>query len=100
MTVQTGVGFILSCAHRDKATGKLHGHTYEVTCWFDPVDGVVREAEALRVECVDRCKHLDHSTLPDHLAWAEALLEEVRRLTGAAEVIVARPLERLYARDR
>lgn len=96
MTVQTGVGFILSCAHRDMALGSLHGHTYEVVCWFSGQ----ADAVSLRQHCEARCKHFDHSTLPDHLAWSEPLAEEIQRLTGADEVVVSRPLERLYARSR
>lgn len=97
MAVETGVGFLLSCAHRDKKTGEMHGHTYEVTCWYRHIGD---DAEQLRDFCKFACRDLDHSVLPEDLAWAEQLATEVKRRTGASEVIVARPLERLYARDK
>lgn len=96
LTVQTGVGFLICAAHRDKVTGAVHGHTYEAVCWFDAGD----EAEALQAECARLCADLDHGLLPVELAWAEDLIREIKRRTNAVDVEIRRPLERLYARSR
>jgi len=96
MTTQTGVGFLLCAAHRDRVTGNMHGHTYEVVCWFE--DG--HDAEKLQAHCARLCADLDHSTLSDSLAWAEDLIPEIKRRTNAVDVEIYRPLERLYARSK
>lgn len=94
--VQTGVGILLCCAHADKVTGALHGHTYEAVLWFDGG----HNAEKLQSECVRICADLDHSLLPAPLAWAEDLIPEIMRRTNAVDVEIRRPLERLYARTQ
>lgn len=93
---QTGVGFVISSAHKDTVTGSLHGHSYEVVCWFDGCEDAVR----LRRACIAHCVDLDHVMLPDELAWGEALAKEIKQRTGACEVVVSRPLERIYARAK
>lgn len=92
--VQTGVGILLCCAHADKITGAIHGHTYEAVCWF--AGG--HNAEKLKSECERLLADLDHSLLPAPLAWAEDLIPEIKRRTNAVDVEIRRPLERLYAR--
>jgi len=94
--VQTGVGFLLRSAHSARGTGAIHGHTYEVVCWFPAGD----DAEELQAKCERSCADLDHAILPEELAWAEALVAEIMRRTGAEDVEIRRPLERLYARPR
>lgn len=93
--VQTGVGLLLCCAHADKVSGAIHGHTYEAVCWFDGG----HDAEKLKRECERLCADLDHSLLPAPLAWAEDLIPEIKRRTNAVDVEIRRPLERLYARS-
>lgn len=93
---QTGVGFTLSSAHKDAKTGALHGHSYDVVCWFSVCEDAVR----LRRACIAHCSDLDHAVLPDELSWGEALAAEIKRRTGASEVVVSRPLERIYARAK
>lgn len=93
---QTGVGFVISSSHRDTLKGTLHGHSYEIVCWFDRG----RDAVRLQQLVISQCLHLDHAILPKELSWGEAIASEVKRLTGAAEVVVSRPLERIYARAK
>lgn len=94
--IQTGVGILLRCAHADKVSGAVHGHTYEAVCWF----GGKHNAEKLQDECARVCADLDHTLLPAPLAWAEDLIPEIMRRTNAVDVEIRRPLERLYARTQ
>lgn len=90
----TGVGGIFSASH-DTPEGVLHGHSYEVWAWF-PAGEDARDLQARLIEVL---AELDHSHLPDELAWGEALAEHIAgRLPGAIEVEVRRPLERIGAR--
>jgi 6-pyruvoyl-tetrahydropterin synthase len=93
ITVSTGVGGHFSAAHRDRTTGLLHGHTWEVLAWFKQGDAVELQA-ALNAELAA----LDHCELPDHLAWSEAIAEHLLQRLKCLEVQVNRPLERLYAK--
>ena len=96
MSVHSGAGAILSVAHHDEA-GRLHGHTYEVIAWVADGGG---DALDLQRELVRVCSDLDHKVLPQELARAEAIAAFIQRNTGADEVEVNRPLERLYARAK
>ena len=96
----TGVGTILSAAHHDKSTGKIHGHTWEVVAWFhyDGTDFAVRKY--LLDQVVSR---LDHNCLPDKIAWGEALARYIGDAINSEHdsciaVDVNRPIERIYAR--
>lgn len=92
-----GVGGIVSAAHRDQATGALHGHTWEVTAWFRRgTDAMIRQC---RLDGI--LKEIDHKELPDTLAWGEDIAEWVASRFDDASCVavdVSRPLERLYAR--
>lgn len=88
----TGVGAVLSAAHRN-SDGELHGHTWEITAWFD--EG--RCAVELQQELVDYLKVFDHQVLGDEIAWGEALGKCLILGLGCAKVEVSRPLERIYA---
>jgi len=92
-----GVGGIVSAAHRDTGTGKLHGHTWEVTAWFcRGTDAVIRQC---RLDSI--LSEIDHTELPDQLAWGEDIAEWVAAKfddSACVAVDVSRPLERLYAR--
>jgi 6-pyruvoyl-tetrahydropterin synthase len=88
------VGAVFCAAHKDKFTGQLHGHTWEVEATF--LAG--RNASELQEELVAVLKTLDHSLLPDNLAWSEDIAEFVlQSLDGCKAVAVKRPLERIYA---
>ena len=89
----TGVGGIFSASH-NSPEGVLHGHSYEVWAWFPQDDA--RELQQKLGAVLDR---LDHTHLPDELAWGEALAEHIGGLLpGCCEVEVRRPLERIGAR--
>lgn len=92
-----GVGGIVSAAHRDIGTGRLHGHTWEVTAWFRRgTDATIRQC---RLDGI--LKQIDHTELPDTLAWGEDLAEWVASQfddTSCVAVDVSRPMERIYAR--
>lgn len=93
----TGVGCIISAAHSDKKTGQMHGHSYEITAWYN---GDTRDAVATQRHLQGICMSLDHTVLPPDLAWGEELAQTILRCVGppCVEVEVRRPLERLYAK--
>lgn len=89
----TGVGGVLSASHQSPE-GVLHGHSYEIWAWFPQQD-----ARALQKRLEEVLRALDHTHLPDELAWGEALAEHIgAQLEGCVEVEVRRPLERIAAR--
>lgn len=92
----SGVGGVLSCAHRDKETGQIHGHTWDVVAWFrTAADARYRQKQLSEV-----LHDLDHGMLPDDLAWGEDLARHIAEKLGdtCAQVDVNRPSERIYAR--
>lgn len=91
----TGVGAFFCAAHRDKQTGQLHGHTWDVIAWFKSnKDAVTLQAELKAVLQV-----FDHTELPEELAWGEAIAVEIMRLLAdCVEVEVRRESERIYAK--
>ncbi len=95
--VSTGVGGIFSAAHRDITSGQLHGHTWEVTAWFDGGGCAVQLQHALSVALSE----VDHTLLPENLAWGEEIAawvgDKLKHL-GCIRVDVSRPLERIFAR--
>jgi len=92
MKVLTGVSAILCAAHRSR-DGNMHGHTWEITCWWDDVpDAVEKQAELNHY-----LKIFDHTVLADNNAWAEALGKCIILGMGCVKVEIARPLERIYA---
>lgn len=89
----TGVSAILSAAHRSKE-GVLHGHTWEITCWWaDCPDAVQKRAELTKYLSV-----FDHTVLADNVAWGETLAKAILIGMGCVRVDVNRPLERIFAR--
>ncbi len=92
----TGVGWYFSASHRDPVRREVHGHSYEVVCWFDaspPRDAVVLQ-EALKVAL----RAFDHKTLSDDLSRAEDLAAAIMHLMGCEGVHISRPVERLHAK--
>lgn len=95
----TGVGTILSASHRDEQ-GEVHGHSWEITAWHSYSSGL--DAVALQKQLRDICSAFDHTILPRGLARAEDFAQMLLAGLGATcvEVVVTRPLERLYAKAR
>lgn len=94
MTKLTGVGCVISVAH-NSPEGILHGHSYELTAWFE----VFSDARVLQRSLTEAVQHLDHKRLPEELSLGENLAEHIAaRLPGCIAVDVNRPLERIYAR--
>lgn len=92
LKVLTGVSSILCAAHRS-VEGSMHGHTWEVTCWWSGVpDAVQKQAELNKYLSI-----FDHAVLADGIAWAEKLAETIILGMDCQKVEVRRPLERLYA---
>lgn len=88
----TGVSAILSAAHRSRE-GVMHGHTWEVTCWWSGCpDAVVKQAELIKYLSI-----FDHTVLADGVAWGEKLAEAILKGMHCERVDVSRPLERIYA---
>lgn len=97
----TGVGAVMCVSHRDQETGQMHGHTYEVNVWipFGHVASALDLQRNLRLVIA----RLDHTVLPDELAWGEQLAAHIGRSmwvyhSTITAVEVNRPLERIYAR--
>jgi 6-pyruvoyl-tetrahydropterin synthase len=93
----TGVGCHFSATHEAPEGGSPHGHSYEVTAWFE--EGAdARDLQKLLLSATER---LDHSVLSKDLSSGEAIAAHIgRSLEGCVEVEVRRPLERIYARWR
>lgn len=92
LKVLTGVSAILCAAHRS-VEGVMHGHTWEVTCWWTgSPDAVQKQAELNKYLSI-----FDHAVLADGIAWAEKLAETIILGLDCQKVEVRRPLERLYA---
>jgi 6-pyruvoyl-tetrahydropterin synthase len=97
MTTLTGVGCHFSAAHEAPEGGSPHGHSYEVTAWFEEGE----DARHLQKRLLEAIEPLDHSVLTKELASGEAIASHLgRSLQGCVEVEVRRPLERIYARWR
>lgn len=89
----TGVGAVLSAAHRDR-DGNMHGHTWEIVAWWDGTpDAMEKQADLNRY-----LSFFDHSVLADVVAWGEHLGARIAEDLGCVRVEVNRPLERIYAR--
>lgn len=91
----TKVGAIMCAAHRDRSSGRLHGHTWEVWASFpyDRSSAIDRQAE-LRALIA---RH-DHDELPEDLAWAEDFAEYLgSTLPDCVAVSINRPAEMLSA---
>jgi len=104
----TGVGATFCASHRDQISGQVHGHSYHVKAWlpFSAASSATVQQHTLKTIVA----RLDHTTLPDRLAWAEKLAEHIFHAmrtehswydgstSSVLWVEVSRPLEDLYAR--
>lgn len=88
----TGVGAVMSAAHRSK-DGGMHGHTWEITAWWEDSPCAVEK----QAELNDYLSVFDHTVLSDGVAWGEKLGETIIHGLGCVRVDVCRPLERIYA---
>lgn len=91
----TGVGWYFSASHRDPVRQEVHGHSYEVVCWFD-ADG--QDAVVLQQKLRVVLTAWDHTTLPDELSRAEDLASAIMHVMGCEGVHISRPVERLHAK--
>lgn len=100
MDVLTGVGWHFSASHPDVLTGKVHGHSWEVTAWHLCKDA--NDAVVLQNHLVAMLKAWDHTILPPELTRAEDMAAAILKLSppSCVEVEIRRPLERIYARVR
>jgi len=90
----TGVSGIISAAHRNRE-GVMHGHTWQITCWWDDCpDAVQKQAELRKYLSV-----FDHTVLvlADGLAWGESLATAILHGMKCVRVDVSRPLEGIFA---
>ena len=89
-----GVREVISIAHRPRGGGPLHGHSYEVTAWFDGG----QDAVPLKARLKAVVDELDHTELGDDLTRAEDIGAWIgARLPGCKIVDVNRPLEGFFA---
>lgn len=91
----TGAGWFFSASHRDPIRNELHGHSYEVVCWW-PAEPP-RDAMVLQEMVKTALKAgFDHKTLPDEITRAEDIARAIGGLLdGCVRVDVCRPVERL-----
>lgn len=90
----TGVGAVLCAAHFGP-DGRVHGHTWEVTAWFeDAGEDACHLYEKLR--CL-LCS-FDHAILPPKLSRGEDIARFVGENLDCHQVDVSRGAERIYAR--
>ncbi len=96
----TGVSATLTADHRGRE-GRVHGHTWEITVWFD----AARTFDAaLARHCLDEViQSYQGKCLPDRIAWGEPLAAEIARdvandFLRPVQVDVTRQAERIYAR--
>lgn len=95
VSTMTGVGSYFCAAHRDRDTGQLHGHTWDVVAWFK----TSKNAVTLQAELKAALQQFDHAELPEELAWGEAIgIKIIRLLNDCIEVEVRRESERIYAK--
>lgn len=93
--VLTGVGSYFCAAHRDKLTGKLHGHTWDIVAWFISD----KNAVSLQSDLKGFLERFDHSVLDDDCSWGEELAKTILcSLENCCEVEVRRESERIYAK--
>ena len=93
---ETGVRAVFCAAHMNDE-GKMHGHSFEVEAWFPAGDCALELQERLE----QAVAVFDHDVLEHELRRGEAIAAELRRLLpDATEIVVRRPLERIFARSR
>lgn len=92
MKTLTGAKAVLSAAHRSKE-GNMHGHTWEIVCWWDNEPDAVEAQKNLQAYL----KIFDHTVLADGLAWGEYLAKSILHGLECVKVEVNRPLEGLFA---
>jgi 6-pyruvoyl-tetrahydropterin synthase len=92
MKILTGVSAVLSAAHRDR-DGNLHGHTWQVTAWWDDEPDAVQKQKDLK----EYLTIFDHHILADNVAWGEYLGKTILIGMDCVRVDVSRPLEGIYA---
>lgn len=85
----TWVSGHFSAAHRDQESGEIHGHTWLVKAWFKNPHR--SDARCFKAALDTLLKPLDHTTLPDELAWAEDIARHIAVLGGIVRVEVSRP---------
>lgn len=90
--ILTGVRSYFCAAHRSR-DGVMHGHTWQVVCWWDNQPDAVLKQKELDTYL----KVFDHSILADGTAWAEYLAKAILMGMECVKVEVNRPTEGLYA---
>ncbi len=91
----TGVSGHFCAAHRSPE-GVLHGHTWQVTAWFETP--TIADARCYKAELETLLRKWDHSELPGNITWGEDIAHAVGTLANCVEVIVSRPAEGFFAR--
>lgn len=96
--ILSGVGAVLRAEHRNRTTGKVHGHEWEVRAWFY-YDGT--DAEIRKYQLEEALRPYQGTCLPDALAWAEQMVAWLAAvLNGGADcrrATISRHQEMLYA---
>jgi 6-pyruvoyl-tetrahydropterin synthase len=93
--VLTGVKSHFSAAHRCPQTKQIHGHTWEVTVWFN--NPCRCDARVFKAQVENDLAQWDHGILPDEFAWAEDICLDLAKRLDVVRVEVSRPNEGLLA---
>lgn len=94
--ILTGVSGTFCANHRDRETGEIHPHTWEVMAWFEHRHQVDARCDKAMLDNV--LSAWDRKILPDELAWGEDIARAIGTLVSCVEVIVSRPRDGLHAR--
>lgn len=92
MKILTGVSAVFSAAHRS-TEGVLHGHTWQITAWWDDGPDAVQKQKELK----GYLTIFDHTVLADNVAWGECLGRAILHGMECCKVEVSRPLEGIFA---
>lgn len=87
----------LSCAHRDRLTNALHGHTWRVRAYWKSEREGPKDAVIMQSQLREMLKVWDHTELPAHLQSAEEIASAVKHLVGCHRVDVWREPEGMGA---
>jgi hypothetical protein len=97
VTTLTWVQSHMSCAHRDRLTDALHGHTWRVRTYYAVEPDAPRDAVVLLTKLQGVLAVWDHTELPPTLQSAEQIAAAVKHLVGCTRVDCWRDLEGMGA---
>lgn len=97
-TVLTGARVSLTADHRERGTGRVHGHTWTITAWQTEGGNALWLQDSLN----SWASQYEGGCLPDRIAWGEDMAADVARFLTSefsepTRVEVTREKEGLFA---